>query len=136
MFGFPKATIRVPVTVTFAPEGTGERWTRNFGGKIFTSLQSCGTGKDQYLLVERFGIAKFALALVVESSRLLLIPRRWSLMGIPMPGFLLPTGATFETEENGQFCFDVEISAPFAGLIVAYKGALEQELSSETTGSI
>jgi hypothetical protein len=38
---------------------------------VTTSVQSCGTGKDQYLLIERFGIASFALALVVERGQLL-----------------------------------------------------------------
>ncbi len=37
------------------------------------------------------------------------------------------TGLSFETEESGEFCFDVEISAPFVGLIVAYKGTLKPE---------
>ncbi len=127
LFGFPKAALQVPVTVTFSPESSAERWTRSFDGKVFSSVQSCGTGKDQHLLVERFGIVSVALALVVESSRLFLIPRKWSLLGIRMPGFLLPAGSTFESEENGHFCFDVEISAPLVGLIVAYKGMLTPE---------
>jgi len=127
IIGFPKAAPDVPVTVTFSPEDGAERWTRSFDGKVFSSVQSVGTGKDAYLVVERFGIASFALALVVKGDRLFLIPRRWSVLGIPMPGFLLPAGTSFETEENGQFRFDVEISAPFVGLIVAYKGVLRPE---------
>ena len=30
-----------------------------------------------------------------------------------------------ETEQDGQFCFDVEIRLPIIGLIVAYKGKLK-----------
>lgn len=125
MIGFPKPAAQVPVTVTFTPENGAERWTRDFGGRRFSSLQSQGTGKDAYLLVERFGIASFSLALVVEADRLLLIPRRWSLLGMRMPGFLLPRGVSVETVRAGRFAFDVEISAPLIGLIVAYKGTLE-----------
>lgn len=76
-------------------------------------------------MVERFGVASFALALVLDGGKLSLIPRRWSLLGIPMPAFLLPRGASFEYEEAGRFHFDVEISAPVVGLIVAYKGSLD-----------
>lgn len=123
--GFPKAASDVPVTVTFAPEIGGERWVRRFDGKVFSSLQSLGTGKNEHLLVERFGVASFALALVIDGGRLCLVPRRWSLLGIPMPTFLLPRGVSFEHEEAGRFHFDVEISAPVVGLIVAYKGSLE-----------
>ncbi len=126
LIGFPRAAPEVPVTVTFTPDASGaERWTRSFAGKSFSSVQSFGTGRNQYLLVERFGVAAVALALVAEGHRLFLIPRRWSLLGIPMPAFLLPGGSSFETEQQGKFAFDVEISAPFVGLIVAYKGTLE-----------
>jgi len=124
LFRFPEAASQLPVAVTFSPEDGAERWTRSFGGRPFSSVQACGTGKDQHLLVERFGIVSVGLALVVEGDRLLLIPRRWSVLGIQMPRLLLPAGQSFETEQDGQFCFNVEISAPLIGLIVAYKGTL------------
>lgn len=124
VIGFPKAAARVPVRVAFTQEAGGERWTRNFGGRCFSSLQSGGTGRNAYLLVERFGIAAFAMALVVDEGRLMLVPRRWTLLGVPMPHFLMPGGASFESEVDGKFQFDVEISAPIIGLIVAYRGQL------------
>jgi hypothetical protein len=124
LVGFPKTASRMPVTVTFSPKHGGENWVRSFDGTPFSSMQSAGTGKDRHLLVERFGMASFSLALVLDDDRLLLIPRRWSLLGLPMPRFLLPTGASFETERDGQFCFDVKISMPLIGLIVAYRGSL------------
>jgi hypothetical protein len=125
VIGFPQAASDVPVSVTFAPEGDGERWTRNFGGKTFSSHQKRGSGKNDYLLVERFGLVSVALALVIEGDRLFLVPRQWSCLGIPLPTFLLPTGRSFEREKDGQFNFDIEISAPIIGLIVAYNGALK-----------
>ncbi|RRN75587.1 SDR family oxidoreductase [Agrobacterium deltaense] len=125
LVGFPQAAKQVPVSVTFTPEKGKERWTRNFGGRRFSSTQSAGMGKDQYLLAERFGIVTVALALVLDGGRLALIPRRWHVLGVPLPGFLLPKGRSFESEENGRFHFDVEISLPFIGLVVAYKGTLE-----------
>jgi hypothetical protein len=42
-----------------------------------------------------------------------------------MPRFHLPSGSSFEAEEENRFCFDVDISAPLVGLTVAYRGALE-----------
>lgn len=125
IIGFPKAAAAVPVTVTFTPEPGGERWTRDFGGRRFSSLQHEGSGRNDRLLVERFGPAAFAMALVVEGDRLMLVPRRWSLLGIPMPRFLMPGGISFETDADGKFRFDVEIRLPVAGLVVAYRGALE-----------
>jgi Domain of unknown function (DUF4166)/Saccharopine dehydrogenase NADP binding domain len=127
IIGFPPTASQVPVNVTFSPEMDGERWTRNFGGKTFSSFQKRGTGKNDYLLVERFGFLSVALALVLEGDRLFLVPRRLAFLGIPLSKAFLPVGRSFETEKDGQFCFDVEISAPLIGLIVAYKGVLKPE---------
>ena len=123
--GFPDAGADIPVAVTMAPEGDGERWTRDFAGRTFSSFQGPGTGRDACLLVERFGIVAVSLALVVGEGRLYLVPRRWSVLGVPMPAFLLPDGAAFEAQEAQRFRFDVEIAAPLVGLIVAYRGTLE-----------
>lgn len=127
LVGFPRAGGRIPVSVTFTPEGEGERWVRDFGGRRFSSHQSIGRGRNQHLLVERFGPAAFGLALVVEGDRLYLVPRRWSLWGLPMPRSLLPRGSSCETEVAGTFRFDVEIRLPLIGLVVAYRGKLRPD---------
>lgn len=126
IIGFPNAANDVPVSVDFSPKDGREVWTREFGSRRFSSVQARGTGKNDYLLTEQFGIISVALALVVEADRLFMIPRRWSCFGIAMPRFLLPRGQTFETETERQFCFDVEITMPFVGLIVAYRGSLAE----------
>ncbi|MBK0011670.1 SDR family oxidoreductase [Stenotrophomonas sp. S41] len=125
VFGFPAAGEQVPVSVAFAPEAGGERWTRTFAGRRFSSLQTEGRGRNEALLVERFGAVSVALAVVVEGGRLQLVPRRWSLLGIPLPRALLPGDDSFEYEVDGRFVFDVEIGAPLVGRIVHYRGTLE-----------
>lgn len=124
LIGFPPAASAVPVSVGFTPERGGERWTRDFGGRRFSSWQRRGQGRNTHLLVERFGIVDVALALVVDADCLRLVARRWSCLGIPLPKALLPGGNTFETERDGRFVFDVEIAAPWIGLIVGYRGSL------------
>lgn len=125
--GFPRAAASVPVSVSFRNEGGCERWTRNFGGQTFTSIRSAGSGRDEYLLVERFGILRVALALVCDAERLVLVPRRWTLLGIPIPTGLLSAGRSFETDIAGRFCFDITVAMPVVGLIVAYRGTLEPD---------
>jgi len=125
MFGFPSDADQIPVTVRFEPSNSGERWLRTFGSKSFSSTQTLGTGKNQHLLVERFGLIDVALALVIEDEKLFLVPRRWSLLRMPLPKWLLPKGCSFEAQVDERFQFDVEISAPVIGLIAAYQGALE-----------
>ncbi len=126
LLGFPGGADRVPVSVVLSPRQGGELWTRNFGGSNFSSIQECGTGRNDHLLIERFGPVSVALALVLAEDRLFLVPRSWSFLGIPLPRLLLPDGTSFETEVDGKFRFDVEISMPLLGLIVAYKGDLTE----------
>ena len=124
LFGFPRSAQSVPIIVTLTSEGQGERWTRDFGGQIFTSHQSPGTGRNAHLMVERFGLISVAIAMVVEGDRLVLVPRRWSVHAIPLPRCLLPKGGSYETERNGRFVFDVEVTLPIIGRVVTYRGEL------------
>ncbi|MEG0186268.1 MAG: DUF4166 domain-containing protein [Stenotrophomonas sp.] len=126
-FGFPAAGEGVPVSVAFSAEAGGERWTRTFAGRRFSSLQTEGAGRNEALLVERFGPVSVALALLVDAGRLQLVPRRWSLLGIPLPRRLLPGDNSFECDVDGEFVFDVEIGAPLVGRIVHYRGMLRPE---------
>ncbi len=126
IIGFPPENEATSVTVTFTPNEEGELWERNFGGRKFRSFQALGAGRNQHLLTERFGLITVGLALVAQDQRLYLIPRRWSILGLPLPTFLLPKGESFEEEQNGKFSFNVRIEAPIVGLIVAYKGELSE----------
>ena len=46
----------MPVEVVLTEEQGGERWTRSFAGRRFSSFQQPGTGWNERLLVERFGV--------------------------------------------------------------------------------
>ncbi len=126
IFGFPKAGKDIPVSVTFltAPDGT-ETWGRNFAGRLMVSTQEVGTGRNQYLVTERFGPFAFGLALVVDGDRLRIIPRRWTVFGLPLPRALMPRGDSYEHEQNGKFRFHVEIALPLIGPVVTYDGWLD-----------
>jgi hypothetical protein len=124
MFGFPSDGEAVPVTVSFHSENGGEIWRRDFAGRSFKSTQEEGRGSYDRLMCERFGPFKFGIALTVEGARLNLIMRRWSVFGLALPLALAPTGETYETVENGRFTFNVEISHPWLGLVVRYRGWL------------
>jgi hypothetical protein len=134
LVGFPHAARQTPVRVTFERVEGREIWTRAFGREAFRSRQFAGTGRSDRLLVERFGPLEFGMGLVVEESKLLLKLRRWSAFGIPLPLWLGPRSAAFESVEQGLFHFNVEISHPFAGLIVRYRGWLKPGDTSQTVG--
>lgn len=110
----------------FTVDGGAERWVRNFGSDSFASRQYAGAGKSGRLLVERFGVLEFAIALVLDGDRLTLIMRRWRAFGVALPLWLAPRSVAHETAEHGVFHFFVEISHPFCGLITRYKGWLQR----------
>lgn len=122
--GFPPEGDAVPVTVTLSREGDREVWARDFDGHRFRSLQYLGVGRNEGLLVERFGPIAFAMAVVVRDGRLHLVQRRWTFLGVPMPRWMLPTGTVCEHDADGRFNFHVEIVLPIVGLVVAYRGWL------------
>ena len=129
LMGFPEAADDVAVTVRFEMRDGIETWTRRFGDEAsFSSTQQAGTGRNERLLVERFGPLRFAMAVLVESDRLSLVVRRWSVLGVPLPLALAPAGEAFEREVDGRFRFDVTLRHRLVGLIVRYSGWLSPDM--------
>jgi Domain of unknown function (DUF4166)/Saccharopine dehydrogenase NADP binding domain len=124
VIGFPAAGSDVPLEVSFCARDWREHCQRTFAGQSFSSTQEAGRGRFEYLLCERFGPCVFGMALVVDSGRMRLVPRRWTFLGLPLPLSWAPFGDSYEHVENGRFCFHVEISHPLTGLIVNYRGWL------------
>jgi hypothetical protein len=122
--GFPQAGQDVPVQVKFENNPEGEVWTRSFAGKSFFSVQSLGQGRSQHLIEERFGPAKFGLALVMDQDSVRLKICHWRLFGIKLPLAWSPKTESREYVEDGQYRFHIEISHPWVGLIVRYRGYL------------
>ena len=130
MLRFPKAASKVPVSVTFRRRKSFDRWTRNFGGRVFSSTFSAGRGRFEHLLCERFGPFVFGMALVPEKNRLQLVMQRCSFLGIPLSRVLAPSGSYVEYEEKDRFCFDIEIRLPLTGFVIRYRGYLNPPESS------
>jgi len=121
----PGASPTAPLKVSFRRSGQGETWIRTFAGSVLESHQSEGAGSRQGLLLETFGLIAIPLTLEVEDQGLRLTSLGWSLMGLPMPGFLGPRVSAQEWQADGLFRFDVEIRAPGGGLVLRYEGHLQ-----------
>lgn len=106
--------------VAFAERGGRERWTRDFGGHVFSSELSAKNG----LAVERFGPMRFGFALAPTPDGLTMTLKRWTMFGIRLPLFLAPRIAAREYEAEGRFHFDVRLTFPLIGGIVHYTGWL------------
>ncbi len=131
-FGFPTVGGPTPVRVTVDREADQEQWHRQFGNSSFHSTLSLGHGLDEFLICERFGFITVSMAIVWNEEKLHFIPRRWRLGPLPLPRFLLPKGNSYESDNDGQFAFKVELAAPLLGRIVAYSGTLTLSHSGDT----
>ncbi|MES2190424.1 MAG: DUF4166 domain-containing protein [Pseudomonadota bacterium] len=124
IFSLPAAGQHVNVQVHIQPSHDCEVWTRTFNKRSFSSVLRAGNEPGKCLLHERFGAFTFGIELVWNGGQLKFALRNWSFLGIRLPGILAPAGDTHETELDGQFCFHIEITHSFTGLIVAYRGVL------------
>ena len=127
MMRFPATSRDVPVSVSFETSNEVEHWHRDFAGSKFSSRVYAGRGAYEGFLVEQFGVIKVAVDLTQVEDRLHFTTVRWSLLSIPLPRILMPSGESYETEGNGRFHFNIEICAPLIGLIVAYRGWLNPD---------
>jgi hypothetical protein len=126
LVGLPRPGKDVPVTVVMTRTPEGEAWERSFAGR---RLRSVLTPSPRPAHVrERLGPATYELELPVEGGALRFPVRRGWLLGIPLPGFLLPRSCTREFAVDGAFHFDVGLYAPLTGaLIVRYRGWLRPD---------
>jgi Domain of unknown function (DUF4166)/Saccharopine dehydrogenase NADP binding domain len=124
VIGFPARGKDVDVRVDFEFVGDREIWTRRFGEAQFVTQQFKGKGRYHGLMVEKFGLLSFAMAVVERNGTLHLRMRGGDVLGIPLPRFLLPCIAAQEHGANGKFNFDVDISLPVVGQVVHYQGWL------------
>ncbi|NYT43154.1 DUF4166 domain-containing protein [Sphingomonas sp. R-74633] len=119
VMGFPPAG-SYPVHVAFAAQGEKERWTRDFGGHVFSSeMSQAGQG-----VAERFGPLNFAFDLAATDAGLEMVLRRWTAFGVPMPRWLGPRILGREWQEGERFCFEVGVGLPLLGDVVHYTGWL------------
>ncbi len=120
---FPPSGEDVHVRLTIQRTGSRWSWERNFGGHITQSTLTFD-GKTGCVR-EQLGPFAVQLQPVSNGRGLMIEIKRLSVLGIPIPAFLLPRSATTEWEdEHGRFRFDVSASAPGLGLLIRYQGWL------------
>lgn len=119
-----------PLHVAFAVRDGRERWTRDFGGQVFSSELSGRNG----LAVERFGPIRFGFALAATGDGLAMQLRRWSVLGLRLPLVLAPRIGAREWQEADRFHFDVAVAMPLVGEIVHYSGWLKPLAGNEKGG--
>jgi hypothetical protein len=122
LLSFPPTGRDQLLSVTFKPEDGHEIWRRQFGDRLFPSLQYERDGR----LFERVGPTSLVFDLDASPAGLALVLIGVRFLGIPLPRLLHPKVRTFEREQGGRYCFEVESALPLLGLLVRYSGWLEK----------
>jgi hypothetical protein len=126
LFKFPPAGRDLPTLVTVIAERGREIWHRDFGGEgIFTVLEpalSKDGRKDRPVIVERFGVVTFDLAVgeVPDGISLSVVGMR--ALGIPIPSWLWPRLKAVERAEAQRFHFDIDIDLSWGAKLIHYRG--------------
>lgn len=123
VLGLPHPGRYPRLLVSVRPFPGGERWTRAFGDRRFTSLLMRQADPGQFQ--ERFGPIRFVFDVVPGASGFTWRFLRWSLGPLPMPRALAPRIRARAGEAQGRYRFSVVVTHPFVGVLFAYAGWLE-----------
>lgn len=127
LLGLPREGTDIEAQVTFVRDGDREVLRRNYGGEVFSSIQSEGTGNDAGLLREDVGPVSMALDLQAGPDGLRFDVSAVRVCGLPLPKLLWPVLDAAETAEDDRYRFSVSVSLPAIGNIVHYAGELRIE---------
>lgn len=117
----PPSRERVPTTVEFVADGTGEEWRRDFGGARMVSRYRERNGR----LCERLGLVEFAFALTAKDGCIFWSTAGVSLFGVlPLPASWFARVRCREREIEGRYEFLVEAGLPMIGPLIRYEGWL------------
>jgi hypothetical protein len=123
ILGFPPSAERLPLTVEFEPQGSGEIWRRIFPNSRFRSRLKSWPGRTGAVR-ECVGPLTYGFRLETDAQGLRMIFAGWWLCGIPLPRALGPRVAAAQWQEGEDYCFSVDVSALGLGRVIAYRGRL------------
>lgn len=121
----PPPDERMKLYIHFSADSEGEIWSRDFGGHPFKTRLSSVLVSNQRYLTEQLGPLRFIYLLEVNQGRLLQQTLFTSVFGAKLPKFLSPQINAAEWEEEGWFCFAVDVDFPWVGKVIHYKGRLK-----------
>lgn len=129
--GFPPESTQTRVEIEMIRTPDGETWIRKFGSKSFRSSLRIGQYRGRTVLMEQFGLFRFAIDLSRDGDRLRFPVLAVHVVGLALPKILRPISDTSEfVDAEGRPCFDVRITLPIGGLVAHYSGWLEPEASA------
>jgi hypothetical protein len=120
--GLPSAGVHA-TTVTIAPSGTGERWTRRFSDRTFGSTIAPAQD-DPWAFEETAGALTFRFSVAPYPNGFSWAFEGWRLGPIPLPRAWAPRIRARTFSRDGAYRFRVLVAHPWLGVIFGYAGRL------------
>ena len=122
--GMPSTGVH-PATVVIAPAATGERWTRRFGDRTFSSVIAPATD-DPWTFEESVAPLTFRFTATPRPGGFSWTFEGWRLGPIPLPRAWAPRvrAQIFAASGDDLYRFRVLVAHPWLGVIFGYAGRL------------
>ena len=121
----PPASDAAALRLHVVPLEGGEKWSRDFAGRILSTTQHCDA---RGLMVERFTGVEFKFRITereagIDYTQATAGLAFWALR-IPLPRWLAPHVTAREEAVGDAVRVEVKVTLPWAGLLIAYDGQL------------
>jgi hypothetical protein len=125
VLGLPRAGTNVELTVADQQMPGGFLWQRRFAGHMLESRFAI----EGDCLVETIGLMRLYLTAAVEDRALVYRLQRVYVLGLPLPGFMLPRLFAWAHGREGLYTFLLRVELPVVGLLFEQKGTLQLQTS-------
>jgi hypothetical protein len=123
--GLPRPGSNVDVSVVFTPtKDGGEHWDRKFADLHYASALELGTGRDEGLLIEHFGLFDLRFRLRILPEGLAWSVVGWRCLRISLPRWSVPKIECIESAGGDRYTFDIDVTFPVIGWLMHYRGWL------------
>jgi hypothetical protein len=119
--GLPRRSGTFPLRFEIRGDAHRQLWIRHFPPRPMRSRLHAEGG----LLCERMGAATFAFRLEGDAGGTRWHVARVRALGVPLPLHWFRGMSAREYAQDGRYRFDVEVSLPMIGHLVAYRGWLD-----------
>lgn len=120
LLGAPLEAAQGRIRFQLLAEPGVETWTRYFPGRTMRSTLT----KAGDRVVERLGVSRLSFELLEVDGALEMRLEKLHFLGIPCPGWLMPTVMACETGGAQKLQFQVRASVPLVGMVAGYVGYL------------
>jgi hypothetical protein len=120
----PTPAAAVPLEVEIERDGVHEAWCRTFARERFASKLAPST-RWADAFEERIGPVRLTFAVEIAAGRMRWVTREVRAFGVRLPLRVFSGVQASCGERKGRYDFDIRVTLPGVGLLIAYAGMLE-----------